>query len=136
MERKTQTKGTSQDELFGLPDREQSRGHYTTPPDFFSQLNERILTNLPEEEAEAPAPVSWWVKARPVVYLAACFVGLMLCFRVVQDLQPQASTPSQEQSADLEASLDEEDWALYYSDYASREDAYEQEFSYALGETL
>lgn len=134
MEKKTQATGTSQEKLFGLPDREQSCGHYTTPPDFFSQLNERILADLPEVEEQAPEVVSWWVKARPIIYLAACFVGLMLCFKVVQDLQPQGASSHSEQTAELEASLEEEEWMLYYSDYVSREETYEQEVSYALVE--
>lgn len=136
MEKNTQATGTTQEEFLGLPDREQSRGHYMTPPDFFSQLNERILTNLPEAEEQTPEVISWWVKARPIVYLAACFVGLMLCFKVVQGFQPQETSLPNEQSAELEANLEEEEWMLYYSDYVSHEETHEQEVNYALADTF
>lgn len=138
MEKKTQTTGTSPEELLSLPDREQSRGHYTTPPDFFSQLNDRILTSLPDME-ESPGVVFWWTKARPIVYLAACFVGLMLCFRVVQEFEqtpPPTTSSAGASMANLVTSSEEDEWMLYYSEYASRAESYQQELDYALEVSL
>ena len=79
-----------------LPQAEDSRQHYSVPEDYFSQLEERILTQIPEEEPEAEEPKpSLWIRLRPIAYLAAVFVSLNLLSRGSQRARrspPQSST--------------------------------------------
>ncbi len=107
-------------ELHGLPHPEQSASHYSTPEGFLDGLAETIMSRLPDEQelAEVPAlPVSWWTKAKPIVYLAACFVGLALIFQGIRSLETKTGLTA-EDKAKVEA-IDDSEWAVYYSEYSS-----------------
>lgn len=98
-----------------LPQAEDSRQHYSVPEDYFSQLEERILARIPEEEPEAEEPKpSLWIRLRPIVYLAAVFVSLNLLIRA---LAPQQGQPTSSTLASAE--LNDEDYRSYYSDYGA-----------------
>lgn len=98
-----------------LPQAEDSRQHYSVPEDYFSQLEERILASIPEEEPEAEEPKpSLWIRLRPIVYLAAVFVSLNLLIRA---LAPQQEQPTNSTLASTE--LNDEDYRSYYSEYGA-----------------
>ena len=52
---------------------------------FFDDLTNNIMQNLPEKEVEETEPVSvtMWDRLRPLLYLAAVFVGLGFFFKTV-----------------------------------------------------
>ena len=81
---------------------EDSLQHYSVPEDYFSQLEERILAQIP------------WIRLRPIVYLAAVFVSLNLLIRA---LAPQQGQPTSSTLASAE--LNDEDYRSYYSDYGA-----------------
>lgn len=109
-----ETRRQFDEELLGLPHPEQSASHYATPEGFLEGLADGIMSRIPEQHAmDTPAPpVGWWIKARAVVYLAACFVGLALVFRVVQEV-----TQSVPQSVAGVEMVDESEWETYYGEY-------------------
>ena len=96
-----------------LPQAEDSRQHYSVPEDYFSQLEERIHTQIPEEEPEAEEPKpSLWIRLRPIVYLTAVFISLNLLIRA---LAPQQGQPTSSTLASAE--LNAEDSRSNYNDY-------------------
>lgn len=131
-----ETKRIIEDRMLGLPSRDDSQKHYMVPDGFLDGLTDSIMSRIPTEEPEVVVPpVHWWVKAKPIVYLAACFVGLGLCFQAVQLLSP---TPSSETHAATEAMgpISDEDYASFYAEYASDVAVAEQERELAMEQNL
>ena len=58
---------------------------FKVPEGYFEGLTERIMAQLPEQEPieKEPETVSLWERVRPILYLAAMFVGLGLFFKVI-----------------------------------------------------
>lgn len=58
---------------------------FKVPEGYFEELTERIMAQLPEQEPieKEPETVSLWERVRPILYLAAMFVGLGLFFKVI-----------------------------------------------------
>lgn len=58
---------------------------FRVPEGYFEGLTERIMAQLPEQEPieEEPEVVSLFDRIRPILYLAAMFVGLGLFFKVI-----------------------------------------------------
>lgn len=107
----------------------QSSKHYSTPEGYFDGLASAIMERIDNEPiGESIQPTHWWVKVKPLVYLAACFVGLMLTFSLVQYLSSQSIPTSVANQATAEPS--EDDWAVFYTEYADRD--YEKELDYTL----
>lgn len=92
--------------------------HYRVPEGYMEGLSESIMARIAERAVRpvAEAPVSWWTKAKPSLYLAASFVGIFLAFKGVMLLQPKAS------ETEIIAEMDTNDDAYlrYYEDYIGR----------------
>lgn len=56
---------------------------FKVPENYFSEVNDTIMANLPEKEAFVPETVSLWVKAKPWLYMAAMFLGLFFTIKVL-----------------------------------------------------
>lgn len=58
---------------------------FKVPEGYFDDLTNNIMQNLPEKEVEETEPVSvtMWDRLRPLLYLAAVFVGLGFFFKTV-----------------------------------------------------
>ena len=58
---------------------------FKVPEGYFDDLTNNIMQNLPEKEVEETEPVSvtMWDRLRPMLYLAAVFVGLGFFFKTV-----------------------------------------------------
>ncbi len=59
---------------------------FKVPEGYFEGLTERIMEQLPEQphiEEEEPREVTLMDRIRPLIYLAAVFVGLGLFFKVI-----------------------------------------------------
>lgn len=72
---------TKQNILEQLKDKEP----FKVPEGYFDDLANNIMQNLPEKEVEETEPVSvtMWDRLRPLLYLAAVFVGLGFFFKTV-----------------------------------------------------
>lgn len=72
---------TKQNILEQLKDKEP----FKVPEGYFDDLTNNIMQNLPEKEVEEtePVSVSMWDRLRPLLYLAAVFVGLGFFFKTV-----------------------------------------------------
>ncbi|MDY3069239.1 MAG: hypothetical protein SOR57_06185 [Parabacteroides sp.] len=72
---------TKQDILEQLKDKEP----FKVPEGYFDDLTNNIMQNLPEKEVEETetASVTMWDRLRPLLYLAAVFVGLGFFFKTV-----------------------------------------------------
>lgn len=60
---------------------------FKVPENFFENFNTRLAESLPEVTiTETGQPTSWWVKARPYLYLAATFAGVWCIMQVFTHL--------------------------------------------------
>lgn len=108
----------------------ESSQHYSTPEGYLEGLADAIMERIDSEPtAEHSHPTHWWVKAKPLVYLAACFVGLMLTFSLVQYVSSPNNTPAITSQETEE--LDDE-WAIFYSEYADGINDYDKDLEYTL----
>ena len=72
---------TKQNKLEQLKDKEP----FKVPEGYFDNLTSNIMQNLPEKEMEETEAVSvtMWDRLRPLLYLAAVFVGLGFFFKTI-----------------------------------------------------
>ena len=106
---------------------------FRVPDGYFEGLTNRILSALPDDPpADAPQPptVSLMEKVKPLIYLAAAFLGMVLLFKGLSALRPadrtterplyvqHATTPSDEASdeADFLDYLEAQYADLFFSD--------------------
>ena len=56
---------------------------FKVPDGYFANLTSEVMNRLPAEETNiiAESPVSMWTKVKPLLYLAAMFVGAALIIR-------------------------------------------------------
>lgn len=99
-----------------LPTSSESKKHYTTPEGYFEGLQERLLSQIPTEQLPeaTPAP-TLWVRLRPIVYMAAMFVGMNFLFRAFYPAETKTQTNAVAASA-----LPEEEYDDYYAEYGER----------------
>ena len=72
---------------------------FYVPENYFNTLSDQIMSNLPEKEIPDTTPVvSLWQKAKPLVYLAAMFIGAALIIRFLM--------PSKNNYTELASGLD------------------------------
>jgi hypothetical protein len=105
---------------------------FRVPDGYFEGLTNRILSSLPAPPADASQPptVSLMEKVKPLIYLAAAFLGMVLLFKGLSALRPadrtteqplyvqHATTPSDEASdeADFLDYLEAQYADLFFSD--------------------
>ena len=68
---------------------------FRVPDGYFEGLTNRILSALPDDPpADAPQPptVSLMEKVKPLIYLAAAFLGMVLLFKGLSALRPADRT--------------------------------------------
>lgn len=67
---------------------------FRVPDGYFEGLTNRILSTLPDPSADAPQPptVSLMEKVKPLIYLAAAFLGMVLLFKGLSALRPADRT--------------------------------------------
>ena len=67
---------------------------FRVPDGYFEGLTNRILSALPDSPAYAPQPptVSLMEKVKPLIYLAAAFMGMVLLFKGLSALRPADRT--------------------------------------------
>ena len=70
---------------------------FRVPDGYFEGLTNRILSALPDPPADAPQPptVSLMEKVKPLIYLAAAFLGMVLLFKGLSALRPADRTTEQ-----------------------------------------
>ncbi|EGJ72572.1 hypothetical protein Bcop_2420 [Bacteroides coprosuis DSM 18011] len=80
-----------------------SKDTFRVPEDYFDSLTDNIMSQLPKKELieqELPS-VTRWDKLKPLVYLAAVFIGAALIIRVMM--------PQKEKMIDLATNYNIED---------------------------
>ena len=67
---------------------------FRVPDGYFEGLTNRILSALPDPPADVPQPptVSLMEKVKPLIYLAAAFLGMVLLFKGLSALRPADRT--------------------------------------------
>ncbi|MDR0845269.1 MAG: hypothetical protein LBN71_08610 [Tannerella sp.] len=88
MRKKMETKQNRLDDL---------KGHnpFKVPEGYFENLNNQIMSQLPELPHQAPKTVSLYSRVRPWLYMAAVFAGLLITFKLITYLQPSEKDTSQ-----------------------------------------
>lgn len=56
---------------------------FKVPDNYFSQLNESIMANLPEKEVPVIREITLWEKSKTWLYMAAMFLGLFFTIKVL-----------------------------------------------------
>lgn len=84
---------------------------FRVPDGYFEHFASELMERLPEKEkVEAPRKPTTWEKVRPLLYMAAMFVGAMLLIRVASTHYAPAGSSDQE--AELEAEMEYIDMAM------------------------
>ena len=84
---------------------------FRVPEGYFGNFASDLMERLPEKEkVEAARKPTTWEKVRPLLYMAAMFVGAMLLIRVASMHYAPAGSPDQE--AELEAEMEYIDMAM------------------------
>ncbi len=83
-----------------------NRVPFRVPENYFSQVNETIMANLPEKEAPVIETISLWDKTKPWLYMAAMFLGL---FFIIKVLTTNTQTKSSDQNT-ASASISQQDY--------------------------
>lgn len=99
---------------------------FKTPSGYFDSFSDELVRNLPERNFEniSPKTVTLWDRVKPLVYLAAMFVGIALMFAVAEDFIGGAQEENQSDNnvasvniiktkADVIESSDMEDYCNY-----------------------
>lgn len=60
-----------------------NKNPFKVPENYFLEVNQTIMANLPEKKAPVIAPVSLWQKTRPWLYMAAMFFSLFFTIKVL-----------------------------------------------------
>ena len=68
--------------------------YFKVPDGYFENLTSEIMNKLPEKEKVAfkEEPVSTWTRLKPLLYMAAMFVGAALIIRVASSDRTPAAT--------------------------------------------
>lgn len=79
---------------------------FKVPDGYFANLTSEVMNRLPDEETItfAESPVSMWTKVKPLLYLAAMFVGAALIIRsfsVDNKLVPSADMAMGEEETEI-----------------------------------
>lgn len=82
---------------------------FKVPDGYFENLTSEVMNKLPEKEkAFKEEPVSTWTRVKPLLYMAAMFVGAALIIRVAStDPKPAATDDVAVMEADTEVVSDE-----------------------------
>lgn len=92
---------------------------FKVPEGYFEDFTRNLMAQLPEKaslEEEQPEPsITPWQRIKPLLYLAAMFIGMIVCVRVVLGEQTtiigddmENATASEFASRDFEQMTDEE----------------------------
>ena len=83
---------------------------FRVPDGYFEGLTNRILSALPDPPADAPQPptVSLMEKVKPLIYLAAAFLGMVLLFKGLSALRPADRTTERPLYVQHAATADDE----------------------------
>lgn len=65
-----------------LLDRFGRENHWQVPEGYFESFAEKMMENLPEQQAPRFVEMTRWQKLKPYVYLAAMFAGIWLMMNV------------------------------------------------------
>ena len=77
------------------------RNPFTVPENYFSRLNEQIISSLPEKEIAKPKKISMWERVKPWVYMAAMFMGIFFTIQwLTKNATNQVPTVSSTQLTD------------------------------------
>lgn len=119
-----------------LPLADESQKHYTTPEGYLDGLPDRIMSQIPEEPvgSQDEASSGWWIKVKPIVYLAASFAGVYYGFRAMQWLAPDAKPTRQPTTMVHAEPSSEDEYLLFYQDYS--ESLSDREYELSLGEEI
>lgn len=83
---------------------------FKVPENYFSELNDSIMANLPEKEAPVVEVVTMWDKVKPWLYMAAMFLGLFFTIRLITTSTQPNPTNAKENTASTITSSQQNYW--------------------------
>lgn len=83
---------------------------FKVPENYFSELNDSIMANLPEKEAPVVEVVTMWDKVKPWLYMAAMFLGLFFTIRLITNSTQPNSSNARENTASTITSSQQNYW--------------------------
>ena len=83
---------------------------FKVPDGYFENLTSEVMNKLPEKEKVVfkEEPVSTWTRLKPLLYLAAMFVGAALIIRVASTDKPAAADDVAVTEVDTEVVVSDE----------------------------
>lgn len=88
---------------------------YKLPEGYFENITARVMERLPQQPEQETPTVTLWTKVRPILYMAAMFVGIALFLNIVKWSSDAIATVPQQALlvSPTEGSVDE--FVLYSS---------------------
>ena len=81
-----------------------TKNPFKVPEKYFENFTKDLMEKLPEKETAAAIKVTMWDRVKPWFYMAAMFAGLMLTFKMFQDISDRAQNKTENTFANIEAS--------------------------------
>ena len=88
-----------------------NKNPFTVPKDYFLNVNDEIMSRLPEKKKVVTERVTMWKKIEPWLYMAAMFVGAFFMIQTLQNTAGKKSSASQEVVTFSDANAGESHWS-------------------------
>ena len=87
-----------------------TKNHFNVPEHYFEDFTQELMDKLPEKETVLQeSELTLWMRAKPWVYMAAMFCGIMLSVRIVVGEPQKDEFPITQADAEM---LSEEEWEI------------------------
>ena len=99
-----------------------TKNPFKVPENYFENFTKDLMEKLPEKETAASIKVSMWDRIKPWFYMAAMFAGLMLTFKMFQDISDRAQNKSESTFANVEEAEFSDQYFETITNYAMMDD--------------
>ena len=76
---------------------------FKVPDNYFENFNKNILKNLPEKNIMPENEIIFWDKVKTWIYMAAMFAGIMLMFKMFNNISENNQTANNKKITPIEA---------------------------------
>ena len=88
-----------------------NKNPFTVPENYFLNVNDEIMSRLPEKKKVVPEKVTMWKKIEPWFYMAAMFIGAFFMIQTLQNTAGKKSSASEDIVTFSDANAGESHWS-------------------------